>query len=241
LLLIGLDCATDDRKVGLARGSLAANGVVVDEALVCGKEHSAAERIARWIQDSRNRALIAIDAPLGWPIELGRSLISHQAGDEIMVAPNEMFRRATDRFIQKRVGKTPLDVGADRIARTAHAALRILGELRRLLSQPIPLAWSSELSAELSAIEVYPAATLMSRGVRSFGYKKPTNVIERREIVHALSHEMIVTGSLSDVEQNADALDAAVCVLAAADFCQGYAVPPDDRQAVASEGWIWTR
>jgi hypothetical protein len=48
-----------------------------------------------------------------------------------------MFRRMTDRAIHKNVGRTPLDVGADWIARTAHAALRFLAELRRALPRPV--------------------------------------------------------------------------------------------------------
>ena len=44
-----------------------------------------------------------------------------------------------DRFIQQRTGKTPLDVGADRIACTAHAAFRIIGELRKKTGVAVPL------------------------------------------------------------------------------------------------------
>lgn len=240
MLLVGLDCATDDTKLGLARGSVSGNRVHISDALVCGREQSAAQRIAAWIRGSDSQVILGIDAPLGWPGPLGRSLVAHRAGDEITVAPNEFFRRATDRFIQHRIGKTPLDVGADRIARTAHAALRILGELRRLLGQPIPLAWSSDLSEKVSAIEVYPAATLVSRGVRSKGYKKPGNFQERKEIIHSLAHELDFVAP-SSLEQSADALDAAICMLAAADFLKGHAMPPEDLETARSEGWIWTR
>jgi hypothetical protein len=126
-VLIGIDCATQDSRIGLARGSLVEDRVIVDEALVCGKERSATQHVAEWLADAGDRALLAIDAPLGWPAPLGASLVTHRAGDEISVAANQLFRRTTDRFIQERLGKTPLDVGADRIARTAHAALRMLG------------------------------------------------------------------------------------------------------------------
>jgi hypothetical protein len=51
-------------------------------------------------------------------------------------AANAMFRRTTDLFIQQKLKKTPLDVGADRIARTAYAALAILGTLRVELGMP---------------------------------------------------------------------------------------------------------
>src|SRR5437016_7332440 len=49
-----------------------------------------------------------------------------------------MFRRVTDDVIYERLGKRPLDVGADRIARTAHAALRFLEELRGFLGSTSP-------------------------------------------------------------------------------------------------------
>ena len=42
--------------------------------------------------------------------------------------------------VRDRIGKQSLDVGADRIARTAHAALQLLHELRGRLGKPIPLA-----------------------------------------------------------------------------------------------------
>jgi hypothetical protein len=63
--------------------------------------------------------LDAIDAPLGWPKPLAETLIDHRAGLPIETPANAMFRRTTDLFIQRKLKKTPLDVGADRIARTA--------------------------------------------------------------------------------------------------------------------------
>lgn len=63
-----------------------------------------------------------------------------------------------------------LDVGADRIARTATAALSLLAQIRVLTKQAIPLAWSPEI-AKHSAIEVYPAGTLTAYGLPNGGYK----------------------------------------------------------------------
>jgi hypothetical protein len=57
--------------------------------------------------------LIAIDAPLGWPKPLAETLMNHRAGVAIETPANAMFRRATDVFIQQKLRKTPLDVGAD--------------------------------------------------------------------------------------------------------------------------------
>ena len=238
--IIGVDCATENSKVGMARGSLDRGVARIDEVVVCDKDRSAADYIASWIS-STDPVLLALDAPLGWPQPLGVSLASHRAGDELFVAPNDIFRRATDRFTQRTLGKTPLDVGADRIARTAHAALRVLGELRRRLGQPIPLAWSPELTAGISAIEVYPAATLGVWGIRASRYKNPDQVDERREIIAALRPHFVLPADVTVLEQNADALDSVVCLLCAKDFLLGQASPPDDLSLAAVEGWIWTR
>jgi hypothetical protein len=49
------------------------------------------------------------------------------------------------------------------------------------------------------------------------------------------------SGGEAAIELHADALDAAVCVVAAADFVAGHACPPRDHTAAIREGWIWTR
>ena len=91
----------------------------------------------------------------------------------------------------------------------------------------------------VSAIEVYPAATLLSHGIRAKGYKKPGQVAERREIVAALALNLVLEVDLATLENNADALDAVVCLLAAKDFLDGSAHPPEDAECAAVEGWIW--
>jgi hypothetical protein len=82
-----------------------------------------------------------------WLAEIsGRVLDTHRAGAAIAISPDAMFRRATDLFIQRELKKTPLDVGADRIARTAYSVLRLLTDLRTKLAAPIPLAWTWAVS-----------------------------------------------------------------------------------------------
>jgi hypothetical protein len=141
------------------------------------------------VRDSQDPALIAIDAPLGWPKQLAETLINHRAGMPIETPANAMFRRTADVFIQQKLKKTPLDVGADRIARTAYAALAILGTLRVELGMPIPLAWAQADVSRVAAIEVYPAATLVAHRIWSIGYKKPAQTEKRREIVRGTTHQ----------------------------------------------------
>ncbi len=239
-LVVGVDCATEDAKLGLSLAERGSALTAIKEATVCARDRSALSTVTGWLRNVRGPVLLAIDAPFGWPIALSQVLSSHCAGAAIDTTPNLMFRRSTDRFIQAHVGKTPLDVGADRIARTAHAALKLLGDLRTALRLDIPLAWSSDL-AGVATIEVYPAATLVAHGIRSKGYKKPSQTVERQEMVRALDRWLDVGTSRSLFESNADALDSAVCVLAAVDFLEGRAMGPCDQATALREGWIWSQ
>lgn len=239
MTIVGVDCATVDAKVGLASGRLSNGSLEIHHASLCGREHQASSSIARWLSERSGPALLAIDAPLGWPVPLAGALIEHRAGEPLNTPANAMFRRATDVFIHDELGKTPLDIGADRIARTAYAALRLLGDLRAKLALPIPLAWGPGDVTEVAAIEVYPAATLLAHGLRSSGYKKREQVEQRREIVEGLRQKLTMAEAVPDLAMSADLVDAGVCLLAGMDFLQGVAHCPRDPDLARREGWIW--
>lgn len=240
--LIGIDCATEDARIGLAHGIADGPNLHVLDARQCSRDQPTIQTIAQWITTRQHpQTLLAIDAPLGWPAALGRALVGHQAGDAIGVDAHDLFRRETDRFIKRTLGKQPLDVGADRIARTAHAALGLLGELRQRLGNVIPLAWTPTLTDPISAIEVYPAATLVGRGCRSTGYKNAEQAPQRREIISALHSDGLKLPDLPVLAQSADALDAALCIVAAHDFLLGQAMAPSNIELAKLEGWIWAR
>jgi len=237
--LIGIDCATDAKKTGVARGLLADGHVVIYEARVCTASESAADIVGGWLREgTERRTLLAIDAPLGWPVDLSKALSDHRAGQNLSVEPNLMFRRATDRFVQVTLKKTPLEVGADRIARTAHSALQLISDLRLRTGEHIPLAWSQDWSG-VAAIEVYPAATLLAHGVAASGYKLRSDEPNREAIIRNLRARLTLPEDCSAMSESADALDAAVCVLAGGDFVRGQAHPPVDMARAATEGWIW--
>jgi hypothetical protein len=236
--VVGLDCATDDERIGLALGERDAGVMRVTHVTACSRERTAAATVAEWLSGSQC-GLLAIDAPLGWPAGLRTALETHKAGDAIAVEPHQMFRRQTDLFVQAHIGKTPLDVGADRIARTAHAALRILGELRTELELQIPLCWNSDDVRSVEVIEVYPAATLSARGIRSSGYKKPEQSLARQEIAADLVVALTLDVTSAEITRTGDTLDSVVCLLAANDFLDGRAVPPENRALASLEGWIW--
>lgn len=230
--VIGIDCATADASVGLARGVYAGGGVSLLD-VTTGARLAPVEQVAAWLAGG-GPALLALDAPLGWPLALRRALEGHAAGAPVFGARHELFRRATDRAIHARTGKLPLEVGADRIARTAHAALELLHGLRERTGRAIPLAWRPDLAGATAAIEVYPAATLRVAGATRPGQRVTTEDVWR----FAASHLDLPPGAPLSSRH---AADATVCVLAGADFLAGRAAPPDDLDLARAEGWIWVR
>ena len=241
ITIIGVDCAVDPARIGIAVGE-SVNGTVLIEDVQLGALDPAA-RIAELLSE-RESALLALDAPLGWPAAMGTALSQHLATDHIAVDANRLFRRETDLFIKRAIGKQPLDVGADRIARTALAALALLHNIRARTGLPIPIAWSEKETANVTCIEVYPGASLEAHGLSSRGYKgnKAGHRTARVELIRALAPQLKLTGSALQVaEFSDDALDAALCCLAGSDFLSGSAFPPEDTEAARKEGWIWVK
>jgi hypothetical protein len=147
----------------------------------------------------------------------------------------------TDAIVKQEIGKQPLDVGAERIARTAHTALDLLHRISQHTKQPIPLAWQPQLITPLAAIEVYPAATLTAHHINMLGYKKPDGQAARSTLLSALTEHIILPLELELMIENDNVLDAAVCILAGADFLRGITIPPFDKEVAKKEGWIWVR
>jgi predicted nuclease with RNAse H fold len=224
--VIGIDCATQPGSTGMAYARTRPGGVTVLAATIGSRRQPPAQTIAEWLANEPI-ALLALDAPLGWPQPLGPALMSHAAGEPISARPNALFRRATDDAIADRLRKRPLDVGADRIARTTVAALSLLDELRQITGQSIPLAWTPFPGPGIHAIEVYPAATRRARGVAN-----------GRGSLAGLENEIVVPGEVV-VPDSIDVRDALVCALAGADFVAGRALPPTDTSLAKKEGWIW--
>lgn len=240
-VVIGIDCATDAKKVGLARGRWTEGSLHLEEVCALSSWEAIVTAVEAWCSSA---TLLALDAPLGWPLRLGAALGSHVAGAAIDGTTNALFRRATDDLVASEVGKRPLDVGADRIARTAHVALRFLGALRQQTAEEIPLAWRPGVVDAIQAIEVYPAATLAVRGWPSGGYKgnKAPAVDKRATLVEALATEATFDADQAEQMYASDhVLDAALCCLAACDFLHAPLLQPTDEALARREGWIWVR
>jgi uncharacterized protein DUF429 len=226
--------------VGLALVSFDHGRLQLEAAELGRSESGLVETVARWLTGC-DQALIAIDAPLGWPSALGGALSRHQAGGPLVDEAHQLFRRDTDRFIKARIGKQSLDVGADRIARTAFAALGLLSRLRQRLADDIPLAWTPSDLPRWSAIEVYPAATLRAHNISEKGYKDAEAIEPRLEILRRLRFHHDMGSAAPLLERSPDALDALVCTLAGMDFLSGIAMPPENLIVAQREGWIWAR
>ena len=255
--VIGIDCSTDQRKVGLAWGDYSTAETERGAVTVLGAQSGPAPKTDGEWDDvvpkiaecarGRDAVLLAMDAPLGWPDSMGAALVGHTAGMALTASADRMFQRETDG--KERLGKKPLDVGANLIARTAHSALRHLGSIRKSLGSPVPLAWDRARVEGAQVIEVYPAATLLAHGLSDTGYKgsKAKHRKEREGLTADLAKSDRLRGIQGDVraqmEKTDHTLDAVVCCLAAADFLRGEAMPPEPGQVplAKKEGWIWVK
>ena len=54
---------------------------------------------------SNRPCLLAIDAPLGWSVALGQAPVVHEAGGRLTHVSDDLFRRSTDRFVKRMIGK----------------------------------------------------------------------------------------------------------------------------------------
>ena len=191
--IIGVDCATQDKNTGVACGRLTVSRLEVLDVYVGDRAGSVLEYLVKSCVREAS-TLLALDAPLGWPAALGPALVGHTAGGHIPIEANTLFRRRTDECIKEKLDRQSLDVGADRIARTAHSALRILNTLAKRLSTRIPLAWNPQIN-RIAAIEVYPVATLAAYGIPARGYKEPDAKSARKEILSWQRQSVRVTAT----------------------------------------------
>ena len=218
--------------------------IIQDVVLGSKAEPSIQEMVCNWIFEAGDiPTLLAIDAPLGWPAGLRAALNYHQAGNNVDVNPDIMFSRMTDRVVKKQTGKRPLEVGANLMARTGHAALRLLNDIRIATGKEIPLKWDLKPWNGVQAIEVYPALTLRALGIEENEYKNKKD--GRKRVVKNLKKYVEYTDQVNqiekDMENNDDLIDAVLCILAGCDFLRGKCVTPKNGEENIThlEGWIW--
>ena len=219
--LIGVDWACAESKRGIAVVDCAEESIAIVDLSSCSSRRTALDVIRKAITSTTTSSVIAIDAPLGWPVGLSQGLLNHAAGEDLSVAADFMFSRETDRFVRRRFReKKPLEVGANLIARTAHSANRFLHQLRAELTLPVPLLWSRSPLSEVGVIEVYPAVTKIACRGRSLG---AVLNVEEEAIVCANEHVQ----------------DALWCAVTGLHFIRGECYEPADVDTSRREGWIW--
>ncbi|MFP4408149.1 MAG: DUF429 domain-containing protein [Spirochaetaceae bacterium] len=237
--IVGIDCAVAPEKTGIVVARWEGGALRVEQS-AAGSERRPPEEIV--LEAMEPNTLIALDAPLGWPESFGTNLAEHLAGEPLPVEARTFFRRETDEFVAKRLGKRPMDVAADRIGRTAFSALEIIRRVREAGWAPGSLAWSpEEARAGVHTIESYPAGRLAATGLPARGYKRREQRPDRERILAALAEELEIISPLEPFLDDADQLDALLCAAGAADFLRGSCIAPHNPRRARKEGWIWVR
>lgn len=217
---------------------------------------------------ARSGAVIAPDAPCGWPSAMVSAVSSWRPGGR-WTAPEDSapFRlRRTDQFTAKSTAEAvkrnreakvrgikpavPLSVSADKLAMTAWRCCRLLSELAadgaEVLTDALDAPFASD--GPVRVVEAYPAAALAMWGVSREGYKDDdARAIARHEemltAIEGAGSERWLSWSDRTREQCKEtdrALDALVCALVARAAMLGLVetVPNDASAAARAEGWI---
>ncbi|MFP4375686.1 MAG: DUF429 domain-containing protein [Spirochaetales bacterium] len=257
--ILGLDCAAQPERFGIALARIGTSSFEWLAAAQGQKGESIAKHCHALLRshglcsdtDSSQRRYhqnltVALDAPLGWPETLAQALSGHHAGQPLPADSNTLFRRATDNVVRRVLGKRPLEVGADRIARAAVTALSVLGELREELGLALPVAVGSGEGSQATqaggyrrarppaevALEVYPAALLMQADLQSRSYKLRDQRATRQEILGGLATALpevkpIPGAILETALANADVMDALLCVVTGWLYLEGRCIGPE--------------
>jgi hypothetical protein len=186
--------------------------------------------------DSSRFHKIGIDIPLGWPEKFLAAMTEHHSAGSWPDCPlNALRYRATDEFVNQRLGTHVLSVSSDRIAIPAFRAAKLAAEL----SAPIDRAGGGRIC------EVYPAGALCRWGLPHRGYKGKKKLGVRGKLLEALLRKAepwlhIDDPNRSFCESNDNALDALVaCLVARAAACGLVdGIPSDLRERASREGWI---
>jgi len=73
MLIVGIDCARDESKIGLALARVTQEQLRLVEVRVASHERRAALIAADWLKGVTEPVLMALDAPLGWPAPNGKT------------------------------------------------------------------------------------------------------------------------------------------------------------------------
>ena len=257
--IIGIDCAADPMNIAAASATQVGARLTVDR-LLYGEKRTGdprtvrLERLATAIAEQTSTeapTLLALDAPLGWPIAMRQALAEGAAGSSAGIPGDArvMFRRRTDLFVARETCKTPQSVGASLVASLTHTALRLIGmikekcEERSISMATAPLDRCDSFRKGVHLIEVYPAlAGPRFLGGQSHRFESWSEVGDKLKkfrkkdwstIAERLSRRLQIdcTGLPDGVENDLKwlrdhGLDAVLCAWTAWRFLQGECVSP---------------
>jgi hypothetical protein len=189
---------------------------------------------------------VAIDAPLGWPVDFVRG-VGDLAAWPVGVGGerDRLERRATDHWIRRTTGKRPLSVTTERIAYAAMRAAGLLAHCEALLTVQIDRTGVMGLICE-----AYPDPAIRAFGIwpddagpRESYKGDARRPLRERIIVRLLKAAPWLELSAEQRQACADSdhcLDALVCALVARASERGLTLPPPDKleHEARSEGWI---
>jgi predicted nuclease with RNAse H fold len=236
VITAGVDLAAMPERTALASIEWARTRAVVQDLVCPADDDVILEAIGQ-------AGKTGIDCPLGWPDAFADFIAAHRSGHVALPRDDtgtgwrrELTMRRTDAFVRDRLGLVPLSVSADRIA---HVALRCAVLLAKLDASGRPV----DRSGAGAVVEVYPAASLRSWGLRHRGYKRPSTP----DVLAAAADDLLAAAPWLDcgpheetIRRSHDAFDAVIAALTARAASRGQTCPPggDDLAAAATEGWI---
>lgn len=265
IIVYGIDMAVDAKKRGAVRAYFTDGILHESEVITNPTDEFLQQRIVNDLKS--HKVLIAIDAPLGWPIKF--KVQEHSAGnffevDSLDDPKSFFFQRETERHIKKVTegsnGKiNPLEVTSSFIAGTTYSSLYLIDKINATYCKTVN---ESKMGCErmvfdrkeydkpnfnLGVIEVYPSMTLSVLCLPHDDYKwkkkseiPPEKAKRQNKIKNFISGEVKV-GVKKLV--NDDVIDAFICLITARSFLNDEVVKPEDLKispdVYRKEGWIF--
>jgi predicted RNase H-like nuclease len=266
--IIGFDCAAQMDKVGITYSEFTANKWKIEKILPKANYDKFLKKI-EYFKEREEEVLLCFDTPLGYPQKMVAYLNKLTAGKADLGNEfnyddhsREYFRRRTDILVKNELGITPLEIGADKLARSTLRTFEIINRINKILNGELSLAWDNKNLSQYSMIEVYPKATLV--GLKKFaGYqfpvgrkKKPKqknymsfkkDIDAKKKVLKIILKECTNPEDIDIPEKIKPkfehGFDSLICAFTGKKFIDGKLNSPSDfgLDNDMKEGWIWTK
>jgi len=185
--LIGIDCATEDDRTGVARGR--------SDGTRCRASRQRTESLPSRCQSGPARPSGPHRDRLAAWLARGARAGSRGAlrGRPIPFKPTRSSRASAIATCGRNCTRSRLR-SAPTGSRGRRGGAGGARADRTAIGTAWSLAWEPTFKARVAVIEVYPAATLIGLGGRSSGYKRDGDSAERAEILRRVSEEIQIEG-----------------------------------------------